>query len=158
MPSVPEPRFDELYRELILDHYRNPRNRAPLEHPDVVAEGYNPLCGDEVTLQLKFDDDRVAEVSFHGHGCSISQSSGSMMSEAIKGRSVEDIRRLSQKFKAMVTNPDAEPDPELGDLEALHGVARFAVRVKCATLPWHTLEDGLARRRNGVTHVTHEET
>lgn len=158
MPSVPEPQFDELYRELILDHYRNPRNRTPLERPDIVAEGYNPLCGDEVTLELKFDDDRVTEVAFHGHGCSISQSSGSMMTEVIKGRRVEDIHRLSRKFKAMVTSPEAEPDPELGDLEALHGVAKFAVRVKCATLPWHTLEEGLERRRDGATRVAIEET
>ncbi len=154
--SAPEPQFDELYRELILDHYRNPRNREPLPAPDVVAEGYNPLCGDELELQFRFDGERLTGIAFRGRGCSISQASGSMMSEAVKGRTFEDIKRLSEKFKAMVTDATVEPDPELGDLEALQGVARFAVRVKCATLAWHTLEDGLRQRRDGG-RVTHEE-
>ncbi len=150
--------LDDLYRELILDHYRNPRNREPLADPDVSAEGYNPLCGDEITMELKFQDSRIADISLRGRGCSISQASGSMMTEAVKGRSVEEARRLIDEFKTMMTRPDLEPPAELGDLEALQGVAKFAVRVKCATLAWHTLEDGLQQRETGARHASHVET
>ena len=155
--SIPEPEFDELYRELILDHYRNPRHRQPLEHADVVAEGYNPLCGDEVELRLDFENGTVRDLSFGGRGCSISQASGSIMSDVVIGKSVEDIRRLSGEFNKMMTDPESEAPAELGDLEALQGVAKFPVRVKCATLAWHTLEDGLKRREEGGHEVRHEE-
>jgi nitrogen fixation NifU-like protein len=155
--SIPEPEFDELYRELILDHYRNPRHREPLEGADVVAEGYNPLCGDEVELRLAFDNGTVKDLSFGGRGCSISQASGSIMSDVVIGKSVEDIRRLSGEFNKMMTDPESEAPAELGDLEALQGVAKFPVRVKCATLAWHTLEDGLKRREEGEHDVRHEE-
>lgn len=147
MPSLPEPEFDELYRELILDHYRNPRNRGLLSSPDIIAEGYNPLCGDEVELHLKFDGDRVSEVGFRGRGCSISQASTSMLTQAILGLEVAEVRERIAAFKKMMTDPEGEPPEELGDLEALQGVARFPVRVKCATLAWHALEDGLDRRQ-----------
>jgi nitrogen fixation NifU-like protein len=142
--------LEELYREVILDHYRNPRNRQPLSDPDAAAEGVNPLCGDEVSIQLNFDDDRVREVSVRGHGCSISQSSGSMMSEAIKGLTRIEMAELSAKFHHMLTadNGDGGTDPErpgafLGDLEALQGVRRYPVRIKCAALPWTTLDQAL---------------
>jgi nitrogen fixation NifU-like protein len=154
---VPEPEFDELYRELILDHYRNPRHRKPLAEPDVVAEGYNPLCGDEVELRLAFDDGRVRDLSLHGRGCSISQASGSMLTDAVIGKPVEEVRRLVEMFTKMLTNPEGEPPEELGDLEALQGVAKFPVRVKCATLAWHTLEDGLKQQEAGGQLVRHEE-
>jgi nitrogen fixation NifU-like protein len=154
---VPEPEFDELYREIILDHYRAPRHARPLEAPDVVAEGYNPLCGDEVELGIRFDNGAVRDLSVHGRGCSISQASGSMMSEAVIGKSVGEVRRLIELFTAMVRDPEGEPPEELGDLEALHGVAKFPVRVKCATLAWHTLADGLDQSADGRGRVVHHE-
>jgi nitrogen fixation NifU-like protein len=143
---LPEPELDELYRELILDHYRSPRNHEPLESPDVVAEGYNPLCGDEIEIHLSFAGDAIEKIAFRGHGCSISQASGSMLTIAVKGKSTDEARGLIESFKRMMTDPDSEPPEELGDLEALQGVAKFPVRVKCATLAWHALEDGLDRR------------
>lgn len=156
-PPLPEPEFDELYRELILDHYRNPRHREPLADPDVVAEGYNPLCGDEVELQLRFQNGAVSDVGLRGRGCSISQASGSMLTDAILGRPVEEVRRLIEAFTHMLTAPDEAPPEELGDLEAFQGVAKFPVRVKCATLAWRTLEDGLKQREAGGGVVRHEE-
>ena len=143
---------EELYREVILDHYRNPRNRSPLTDPDAHAEGTNPLCGDELTIDLKYEGDSVVDVSVRGQGCSISQSSASMMSEAIKGKTVAEIHDLTTKFKAMMTideEVDVGLDPErpgavLGDLEALQGVRKFPVRIKCADLAWTTLEEALA--------------
>lgn len=155
--SIPEPEFDELYREIILDHYRNPRHQEPLAEPDVVAEGYNPLCGDEVEIQLSFENGAVSELSFRGRGCSISQASGSMLTDVILGKPVEEVRRLIDLFTKMVTDPQEEPPAELGDLEALQGVAKFPVRVKCATLAWHTLKDGLDQREAGDHVARHEE-
>ncbi|MBI2724487.1 MAG: SUF system NifU family Fe-S cluster assembly protein [Chloroflexi bacterium] len=150
--------LDELYRELILDHYRHPRHRDALAEADVTAEGYNPVCGDEVEMELRFDGDRVAGIGLRGRGCSISQASASMMSELVDGKSVADIRRLSDEFTQMLTHPDASVPEELGDLEALQGVAKFAVRVKCATLAWHTLADGIAQHKAGGGGVVrHEE-
>ena len=147
--SVQEPEFDELYRELILDHYRNPRHSEPLADADVVAEGYNPLCGDEVELRLNFNNGSVSDLSFGGRGCSISRASGSIMSDLVIGKQIEDVRQLSEQFNKMMTDPDEEAPEELGDLEALQGVAKFPVRVKCATLAWHTLEDGFKQHDEG---------
>lgn len=138
----PEPQFDELYRQIILDHYRRPRNRRSLEHPDVRAEGMNPLCGDEVTLELDFEDGVLADAGFSGRGCSISQSSASMMTEAIRGKTLSEIDALIRAFKKMVVEGQP-PEEDLGDLEALEGVAKFPVRVKCATLAWNVLQQGL---------------
>jgi nitrogen fixation NifU-like protein len=140
-----EPELDDLYREIILDHYRRPRNRGVLPAADVQSEGVNPLCGDEVRVQLAFDDGLIGSVAFSGKGCSISQSSASLMTEAIKQRSIADAERLAREFEAMLT-AGAEPAEDLGDLEALRGVARFAVRVKCAMLPWKVLAEALAER------------
>lgn len=144
--------LDELYREVILDHYRNPRNRTPLEKPDAHADGHNPLCGDEISLDLRFDKGTVSEVAIIGRGCSISQSSASMMSEAIKGKTRREIEELTARFKAMMDiDEEGDPglDPErpgavLGDLESLQGVRKFPVRIKCANLAWTTLEEALA--------------
>jgi nitrogen fixation NifU-like protein len=150
--------LEDLYREVILDHYRNPRNRQPLTVADATADGVNPLCGDEVTVQLVFADDRINDISVRGHGCSISQSSGSMMSEAIKGLDRGEVQLLAQKFHQMLTaeNGDGPLDQErpgsyLGDLEALQGVRRYPVRIKCASLPWTTLEQALAEQPNPVS-------
>jgi nitrogen fixation NifU-like protein len=149
------PGLEDLYREIILDHYRSPRNRGELETPPAVkTEGFNPLCGDEIVVYLDVAEGRVADVKIGGQGCSISQSSASMMSSAIKGKSVDETRALIRAFKAMmsiherVLDGEAEavsPDPEvrLGDLEALQGVVKFPVRIKCATLSWNTLAQGL---------------
>ena len=141
------PGLEDLYREIILDHYRTPRNRGELPPPAQHAEGHNPLCGDEITVYLDVDGDVVNDVKVSGQGCSISQSSASMMSAAIKGKSVPEVRALVRRFKGMMsieTDGD-EPDAEvpLGDLEALQGVVKFQVRIKCATLAWNTLLEAL---------------
>jgi nitrogen fixation NifU-like protein len=151
--------LEDLYREIILDHYRNPRNRGELPTPPAVrVEGFNPLCGDEVVLYLDVEDGKVADVKISGQGCSISQSSASMMSAAVKGRTVAEARALVRAFKGMMSiheqRLDGEDEPpdggdgddiavKLGDLEALQGVVKFPVRIKCATLSWNTLAQGL---------------
>ena len=142
--------LEDLYREVILDHYRNPRHRTALTEPDAIAEGVNPLCGDEVTVELEFDGDRVTGVSVRGQGCSISQASASMMSEAVDGKTRREIAELAERFRAMLSDEegDAAGDPDtpgsvLGDLEALQGVRAYPVRIKCASLPWATLDDAL---------------
>lgn len=143
--------LDELYREVILDHYRNPRNTGHLEAPDATAKGVNPLCGDEVNIELKFDGDVVAEVAVEGQGCSISQASSSMMTDAIKGKTRQEIAELITKFRQMMSIDDAvevELDPDrpgsvLGDIEALQGVRQYPVRIKCASLGWNTLLEAL---------------
>ena len=156
------PGLEDLYREIILDHYRSPRNRGELPTPPARrVEGFNPLCGDEIVVYLDVDDGRIADLKIGGQGCSISQSSASMMSSAVKGRTVDEARALIRAFKAMMSihehrldteAPDGDaaegdggPDPEvkLGDLEALQGVVKFPVRIKCATLSWNTLAQGL---------------
>ena len=147
------PGLEDLYREIILDHYRTPRNRGELASPPARhAEGHNPLCGDEITVYLDVAEhdgvDVVDDVKIGGQGCSISQSSASMMSAAVKGKPVTEVRALVNKFKGMMSidTGDAEadaPDVDLGDLEALQGVVKFPVRIKCATLAWNTLLDAL---------------
>ena len=142
------PGLEDLYREIILDHYRNPRNRGELPTPPAHrAEGFNPLCGDEIVLFVEVDDIRIS-----GQGCSISQSSASMMSQAVKGRSLPEARALVHAFKSMMSIEDghdredadeAEPGVKMGDLEALQGVVKYPVRIKCATLAWNTLQEGL---------------
>ena len=140
--------LEDLYREIILDHYRTPRNRGELEPPAVSVEGHNPLCGDEIRIFLDVKDGMVTDVKFSGSGCSISQSSASMMTNAVKGKSVDDVKAIVRKFKHMMTvEEDAAPLDEnvkLGDLEALQGVVKFPVRITCATLSWNTLVDALA--------------
>jgi len=173
--------LEDLYREIILDHYRNPRNRGDLPSPPAMrVEGFNPLCGDEVVLYVDLEhvdspgpdspgaggegSDRVADIRISGQGCSISQSSASMMSAAVKGRTSTEARNLIRAFKAMMSIHEhrldgdghevveaVAPDPEvkLGDLEALRGVVKFPVRIKCATLSWNTLAQALDEARTG---------
>ena len=146
------PGLEDLYREIILDHYRTPRNRGELAPPAVRAEGHNPLCGDEIQVYLDVTDGIVNDIKVSGQGCSISQSSASMMSQAVKGKSLDDVKALVRKFKGMMSVEDAEDeadelgtaDVKLGDLEALQGVVKFPVRIKCATLAWNTLTEALA--------------
>ena len=150
------PGLEDLYREIILDHYRSPRNRGELAVPPAhVAEGFNPLCGDEIKVFLDVHDGVVADIRIAGQGCSISQSSASMMSAAVKGKTVPEARRVLAAFKAMMSvheaglggaegaDEDDLADVKLGDLEALRGVVKYPVRIKCATLAWNTLGQGL---------------
>ena len=134
--------LDDLYREVILDHYSHPRNKGELPDPDIKVEGANPLCGDELSIFVKLDGGRVADVRFTGRGCSISQASASMMTEQIKGKTIEEARALAARFKGMMQGQAIDED-EMGDLAALQGVRKFPVRVKCATLSWVALEQGI---------------
>lgn len=136
--------LEDLYREVILDHYRNPRNRGTLTGDAVVrAELQNPTCGDEIELALVFDDQgRIADVRFAGRGCSISMASASMLTEALRGKTREDALELDRQVQAMLRGEGDPPSPDQ-DLAALSGVAQFPVRVKCATLAWHALEHAL---------------
>ena len=167
--------LEDLYREIILDHYRSPRNRGELPAPPALrVEGYNPLCGDEVVVYVQVQDGTVSDIRFAGQGCSISQSSASLMSAAVKGKSVTEARSLIRTFKAMMSvhearlgdGPDGAlagnsstddgsdvetADPEsLGELAALQGVVKFPVRIKCATLSWNTLTQGLDEAEEGT--------
>ncbi|MCU1459211.1 MAG: system FeS assembly protein NifU family [Actinomycetia bacterium] len=153
------PGLEDLYREIILDHYRSPRNKGELAVPPAhKVEGFNPLCGDEVVLYLEVNADGVVEdLKINGQGCSISQASTSMMSAAVKGKPVAEARKLIRAFKALMSIHESKLDGEsdgsdlaadlegvkLGDLEALQGVVKFPVRIKCATLAWNTLSQGL---------------
>ena len=151
--------LEELYREIILDHYRSPRNRGELDSPPAHrVEGFNPLCGDEVVVSMVVEDGTLSDLKIAGSGCSISQSSASLMSAAVKGRPVGEVRRLISTFKGMMSIHEAslgeggdddagEAEPvnlaELGELAALQGVVKFPVRIKCATLSWNALAQGL---------------
>lgn len=148
--------LEDLYKEIVIDHYRSPRNQGELETPPAQhAEGFNPLCGDEVHVYINVEDDTIVDVKIGGQGCSISQASASMMSAAIKGKTLDEVDDLTGAVKAMMSIhehaleeddsgvlPDP-PDVELGDLEALKGVVKFPVRIKCATLGWNTLAEAL---------------
>ena len=151
------PGLEDLYREIILDHYRSPRNRGELPAPPATrVEGFNPLCGDEIVVYVDVQDGTVADIRIGGQGCSISQSSASMMSAAVKGKTLDEVQKLTRAFKGMMSiheqsldGDGAEPadaveqDVKLGDLEALRGVVKFPVRIKCATLSWNTLQQAL---------------
>jgi nitrogen fixation NifU-like protein len=158
------PDLEELYREIILDHYRSPRNRGELPAPPAHrVEGFNPLCGDEVVLSLEVSEGQLRDIKIAGSGCSISQSSGSLMSAAVKGKTLDEVRDLIRVFKTMMSvheaslsdddrttgaeDASAEPEPidvsTMGELAALQGVVKFPVRIKCATLSWNALAQGL---------------
>ncbi len=134
-----------LYQEIILDHYRRPRNKGALHHADASVAMKNPLCGDEIELQLEFDGDTVRDVKFTGQGCSISQASTSMMTELVKGKREHEIERLREAFRAMVMGDATAETTSLGTARALAGVSRFPARVKCALLGWNALEEGIER-------------
>ena len=148
--------LEDLYREIILDHYKNPRLKGELPPPALRTEGFNPLCGDEVVVTVDVGDGTVRDLRFTGQGCSISQSSASMMAAAVKGRSVEEVAQLTAAFKSLLSihdgrDGDSEDEPvdgglddmKLGELEALKGVVKFPTRIKCATLAWNTLAQAL---------------
>ena len=142
--------LDELYREIILDHYRSPRNSRLLDDPDAEVAAANPFCGDEITLHVKVADGKLECIGLAGRGCSISQSSGSMMTELIEGMSVVEIRELTALFKGLMMGEDLSDEEmeRLGDLEALQGVRQFPIRVKCALLAWSALQDALRQIEN----------
>jgi nitrogen fixation protein NifU and related proteins len=135
--------LDDLYRDIILDHYRHPRNKGRLDQPDIANQGENPLCGDEIEISLKIDGDRVVDVGFSGHGCSISQASASMMTEVIKGKPIAEVEALVGGFQGMMRGEDAPDSEAFDDLESLQGVRKYPVRVKCALLSWTTLAETL---------------
>jgi nitrogen fixation protein NifU and related proteins len=135
----------DLYRDVILDHNRKPRNFGVLEHPNAHADGHNPLCGDRLTVSLKLNGDKVEDVRFEGKGCAISTASASLMTEAVKGKDRAAIRDLFTRVHTLLTDQSAPPAPELGKLAALSGVREFPARVKCASLCWHTLNAALEK-------------
>jgi nitrogen fixation protein NifU and related proteins len=141
----------DLYQEVILDHNRRPRNFRVLDNPTHHAEGYNPLCGDRLSLFLKVDGDVIADVGFQGSGCAISKASASLMTDSLKGRQVSEARALFERFHRMVTTPPDVEVEDLGKLSALAGVREFPVRVKCASLAWHTLKAALERAEKATT-------
>jgi nitrogen fixation protein NifU and related proteins len=135
----------DLYREVILDHNRQPRNFGRLVPADAAADGHNPLCGDRLHLTVRLADDRLSELAFDGSGCAISVASASLMSEAVRGKSRAEIEALYRDVHALLTGQSADPSPALGKLLALGGVREFPARVKCASLCWHTLQAALAQ-------------
>jgi len=143
----------ELYQEVILDHSKRPRNKGSVEGSNRSAEGYNPLCGDQVTIQLIVDDENtVTDAAFDGVGCAISTASASLMTEALKGKTVEDVHRLFRAFHCLVKGDELPPDsPALEKLEVFAGVAEFPMRVKCASLSWHTMQAAIDEKTDAVT-------
>lgn len=147
---------DDLYRETILDHYHHPRNRGNLTDPTVRIEGVNPLCGDELTLYMNVEDGKIKDVKLEAKGCSINMASGSMMSEAVAGQSLEHATEVADLFKKMMLSKNEEiiiPD-NLEDLESLQGVKKYPIRIKCALLPWNTLLQGIQSAAQGSTEGT----
>lgn len=146
------PELGELYREVILDHYRRPRNFRVIDEGARRVEGHNPLCGDHVTVYLRLDGDVIQDIAFQGTGCAISQASASLMTSALKGKTRQEAEQLFQRFHRLVTGASLEPDgPELGKLEVFSGVSAFPIRVKCASLPWHAMHAALEGRTEAVS-------
>jgi len=145
--------INDLYQELILDHNRSPRNHRELDAPDGKAEGYNPLCGDHVTVFVKLEKDVVKEVTFKGSGCAISTASASLMTQTLKGKTLDEAKALFRRFHGLVTGKAKEitEGPGLGKLEVFAGVCEYPARVKCATLAWHTVKAALEKRDEIVT-------
>ncbi|HEV7614017.1 MAG TPA: SUF system NifU family Fe-S cluster assembly protein [Steroidobacteraceae bacterium] len=135
--------LNDLYRDVILDHNRRPRNFGALEAPDASVEGFNPMCGDRLTVRLRLEDDKISDIRFEGQGCAISTASASMMTEAVKGRTRADALQLFDRVHELLTDEAAPPADELGKLAALSGVRAYPARVKCASLCWHTLAAAL---------------
>lgn len=136
--------LDSLYRQVIMDHYKNPRNRGEFEGDSLKINMNNPTCGDRIQLQMKVEDGKIADAKFVGEGCSISLSSASMMTQTVKGKTVEEALGLSDVFSAIMQGKDYDHEKyDLGDIEALQGVCKFPARIKCATLAWKAMEKGL---------------
>jgi nitrogen fixation protein NifU and related proteins len=135
--------LDQLYRQVIMDHYKNPRNKGSLEDGSFTIDMNNPTCGDRIHLTLKVEDGIVQDAKFDGEGCSISMASASMMTQAVKGKEIDKALKLSKIFSDMMQGNDYDDDVDLGDIEALQGVAKFPARIKCATLAWKAMEKGV---------------
>ncbi|MBT2666483.1 MULTISPECIES: Fe-S cluster assembly sulfur transfer protein SufU [Bacillaceae] len=135
--------LDTLYRQVIMDHYKKPRNKGMLEDGSMTIDMNNPTCGDRIRLTMKIEDGKVSDVKFDGDGCSISMSSASMMTQAIKGKDVDTALALSETFSLMIQGKEYDDEMDLGDIEALQGVSKFPARIKCATLAWKAMEKGL---------------
>ncbi len=149
---------DDLYREIILEHFKNPRNHGRLEKPDLTAQGANPFCGDELELTVALAGETLRDIRFQAKGCSISQAAASMMTEVVKGRTLNEAEALAKQFKAvMLESAPLNLSPELEDLESLEGVRKYPVRIKCAILGWNTLLDGIETHRQGGHQATHVE-
>ena len=143
--------LSDLYQEVILDHNKRPRNFGTLEAPTHHAEGYNPLCGDRLDLFVKVEGETITDVKFQGSGCAISKASASLMTDSVKGRSVTEARELFERFHRMVTTPPELEVEDLGKLSVLAGVREFPIRVKCASLAWHTMKAALGREQKAST-------
>lgn len=142
------PQLDELYKEIILEHYRHPCGREPLERVDLEADGMNPLCGDEVKLSLQINNNVIEKVHLEGHGCSISTASGSILADILKGKSIEEAKNYLTYVKETMQSKPHTVNVEEGDLEVLEGVKNFPVRIKCALLPWTTFEEAMAGHKH----------
>lgn len=149
MQSQTLPQLYELYKEIILEHYRKPHGKEPLDRVDFHAEGMNPLCGDEVRLSLQLDGNKIDKVHIEGHGCSISVASGSILAEMLRGKTIDEAKEVSKCLKDIMHDKVKKEKIDIGDLEALEGVKKFPVRIKCALLPWTTFEEALV----GHEHV-----
>jgi nitrogen fixation NifU-like protein len=143
--------LNELYQEVILDHNRRPRNFRTIDEATHHADGYNPLCGDKLTLTVKVENDSIADVAFVGSGCAISKASASLMTDTLKGKSLAEARALFERFHRMITTPPDQAVEDLGKLSVLAGVREFPVRVKCASLAWHTLKAALEKKVSATT-------
>lgn len=139
--------LDMLYRRVIMDHYKKPRNRGVLEEGNLTVNMNNPTCGDRIQLTMKVEDGIVTDVKYEGEGCSISMSSASMMTQAIKGKKIDDALKLAEVFSNMMQGKEYDDDLDLGDIEALQGVSKFPARIKCATLAWKAMEKGLKQEK-----------
>ena len=139
--------LDQLYRQVIMDHYKNPRNKGSIEDGALTIDMNNPTCGDRIHLTIQVEDGKVKDAKFDGEGCSISMSSASMMTQAIKGKSVNEALKLSEIFSDMMLGKDYDDSIDLGDIEALAGVSKFPARIKCATLAWKAMEKGVSEEK-----------
>lgn len=143
--------LDDLYREIILDHYRAPRGRKPVDRADITSEGQNPSCGDEISMQVEMANGILKDVAVNCRGCAISVASGSMLAEAVKGKSFDEVQKLAEAVRKILKGEDAPLPEEFADIDALKGVRQFPVRIKCALLAWVTLIDGMKHYANGET-------
>lgn len=142
--------LDSLYRDILMEHYKFPRGRRKLEHADIHNEGQNPSCGDELEMELQLDGDKIKDIYVSCVGCAVSVASGSMLADAIKGKTLDEVKKIAETIRKMLKGEDIPDHIDLGDLESLRGVKKFPVRIKCALLSWTTLIDALATKEQGV--------
>ncbi|MEW6051102.1 MAG: Fe-S cluster assembly sulfur transfer protein SufU [Candidatus Zixiibacteriota bacterium] len=146
--------LDDMYREIILDHFRSPRGKKPVDHADISSNGLNPTCGDEISMQVEMNDGVLKDIQVNCRGCAISVASGSMLAEVVKGRSFDEVKTIAEAVKKMLKGEEVELPRDLGDIDALKGVRNFPVRVKCALLAWVTLVEGLKNYEAGKPEIT----